>query len=260
MRTTKTIHAMFRRNALLLGLVLFGLVLFGLVGLTGCKDRAREIEEQVAAEGAANKKRMEQLISDAKPRLDALNSIVAAANELPPPSAAPDVATIDPAKVRYVRLDYLAGVLARQDKPKDEPHYPYFGDSVGSYSNWMTAVGDVVKNQPSGYEKHDDAFAQLMALEYVAVVKPTELALPVMKDGFFQGGAMVGDAHLFELASARPLGGVRFTAKSSEEIDFTIYEQGSADKAQSAESAVFGDFHEQVSQAISSQLGLIAKP
>jgi hypothetical protein len=251
MHTTKTVDGMIRRVALL------GLVVLGLVA---CKDRAREIEEQVAAEGAANKKRMEQLISDAKPRLDALNSIVAAANELPPPSAAPDVAPLDPAKVGYVRLDYLADVLAGRDKPNGEPHYPYFGDSVDAYSSWMTAVGDAVKNQPSGYEKHDDAFAELMALEYVVVVKPVELTLPVMKDEFFEGGAILGDAYLFELASAQPLGGVRFTATSSAEIDFTHYAQGSADKAQSANAAVFGDFHSQVSQAISSQLGLTAKP
>lgn len=65
----------------------------------------------------------------------------------------------------------------------------------------------------------DHQFTLLEQLRYVLVVRPTTLVQPVIKNASeFSPGMISGDAKLYELATGKDLGGIKFTYASSEQI------------------------------------------
>lgn len=124
----------------------------------------------------------------------------------------------------------------------------YFAQSSGDWP-WFTSEMEMqdlrkyLSGTPYPGNLGPGYVAWIKGKTYLAVVRTTELTLPVAKIGAFSPGTVTGEVHAYEIASGKYLGGAWFTAASSDKVTFVDHEDSPQQK-------VLGDFRDKAAAAI----------
>lgn len=210
----------------------------------------REHEEAAAA--------IKKKVAEAQPRLAAFREILRVVDSLPPPQGLAGVKLEK--EVPFLQLDY-ARLVASPGPETQLDGVRWYGANAEPYrEGWFGAVRLAANRSPSYDEAEDSGvvereFAAWAALRQVIVVRPLAFSKPMFDGASYKAGQLTAFAYVFDLPTKRVLGGVAFTARSAESVNFDYREKGGESaRSEAAESALRADLGTKIETALRAAL------